>query len=246
MRWQSPPDPLRLAPGEVHVWRVPLDRGPDAVSRARSLLSAEERRRADRFRFPALRDRFIVAHAALRSVLGRTLGAPPGALRLGTDALGKPVLLPVGPETPAFNLAHSAGVALVAVARGRAVGVDVERMRRDLPLARLAARFLAPGEAAELAALPDPVRSAAFFACWTRKEAYLKAAGVGGGRGLAASLPLFVVSVRPAVRRVALAVPGRPAEAARWSLVDLDVGPGFAAALAVEGRARPLTFHWSV
>lgn len=246
MHWEAPPDPLRLLAEEVHVWRVTLDRAPLAVTRGWGQLAPEERLRADRFRFATHRDRFVLARAALRTVLSRYLATTPEALRFGQEPSGKPVLRVPDPEALQFNLAHSADLALIAVARGRAVGVDLERMRRDLPLRRIAARFLAPGEVAELDAVPARFRPAAFFSTWTRKEAYLKAAGVGGERGLVAGLGQFAVSVRPGPGGPALVLSGRPAESTRWSLVDLAAGRGFAAALAVEGRARPRTFDLDV
>ncbi len=124
------------------------------------------------------------------------------------------------------------------------MGVDIERMRRSLPYERIADRFFADREVAALREVPNAVRPAAFFACWTRKEAYLKASDGELVMGLPAALSRFSIVSQPGRSTSILSVPGRPNETIRWSLVDIDVGPGFASALAVEGRATPRFFDW--
>lgn len=245
MPWEPPPHPPELAEDEVHVWRSVLDLRPAALKRALATLSADERRRAARFRFPVHRDRFVAAHCMLRSILGDYLGLSPGYVPLGVRPSGKPMVVSRsrGHEIE-FNLSHSGDVVLVAVARGRAVGVDLERMRRGVPLERLAVRFFNRSEAVALRRLPHAVRPAAFFACWTRKEAFLKASGHGLERGLPLALGGFTVSVAPWGLPASPILPGRPEEAGRWWLINLDVAAGYAGALAVEGRARPRLFEW--
>lgn len=223
------------------MWRIPLS--PSDPGRLRATLSEAERLRGARFRFPTHGRRFLVARAGLRSVLGLYLDLDPSAIALTTGPAGKPRL--AGDDGIEFNLAHSGDVALVAVARGRPVGVDVERMRRGVPYERLADRFFAPSEAAALRQLPAAVRSAGFFACWTRKEAWLKASGLGLGRGLPAALPSFAVPVEPEPAAMTVILSGHPDEGGRWSLVDLRVGAGYAGALAVLGPARTRFYRWA-
>lgn len=223
------------------MWRISL---PSVdIEQALGVLSEDERRRAARYRFPAHRRRFLASRAGLRAILAMYLGRDPRAIELTAGAFGKPrVADPPGIE---FNLAHSGDVALVAVTRGRPVGVDVERMRRGIPYERLAERFFAPSEAAALRRLPPAVRSAGFFACWTRKEAWLKASGQGLERGLPSALPRFSVSVEPDPVTVAVTLSGGPDEGRRWSLVDLQVGAGYVGAMAVRGPARTRFYHWA-
>jgi 4'-phosphopantetheinyl transferase len=240
-RWETPPGKPRLEDDEVHVWRISLS--SIEPRRGWETLSDEERRRAARHRFAVHRNRFVAGRAALRAVLSVYLGVPPSEVPLVAGVGEKPRL--AGDRDLAFNLAHSEDVALVAVTRGRAVGVDVERMRRGVPYERLARRFFAPVEAEALRRVPTRLRPAAFFACWTRKEAWLKASGHGLERGLPSALPRFAVSVEPRPTALAVTLPDRPEEGGRWSLVDVRVGSGYAGALAVEGPLRARFYRWS-
>jgi len=206
-------------------------------------LTLDERARARRFRFPRDRDRFIVARGVLRAILGRYLGVDPGRLRFRYSPYGKPALAgPFEDEGIRFNLAHSQGIALYAVSRGREVGIDVEYVRADLADERIAERFFSPREVATLRAVPAEQRREAFFHCWTRKEAYVKARG----EGLSLPLDQFDVSLAPGEPAALLSTPGDPPEVTRWSLQALNPGPGYVAALAVEGNGwRLRCWQWT-
>jgi medium-chain acyl-[acyl-carrier-protein] hydrolase len=241
--WQPTSSPPRLGEGEVHVWRVPLDQPEEYPARLRPLLSADEEARAGRFRFPRDRARFIVGRGLLRVLLGRYLSSPPERLRFAYGACGKPILA----EGPAagglcFNVAHSDGLALIGVTRGREVGVDLERLRPDLAMERLATNCFSAQELQDLRAVPREMRTQAFFHCWTRKEAYLKATGTG----LSAALDRFDVTLRPGEPAMLLANRDDPDAVRRWSLRDLQPGPGFVGALVVERDPRRLWYgDWS-
>ena len=216
----------------MHIWRIDLDLPEPAARALVGLLSGDERARARRFKRPEHGRRFTAARAALRIVLGGCTGSRPEAVCLEYGEHGKPRL--TAPPTRLqlhFNLSHSGPVALIAVAAGRRVGVDVEQIRHDIRAQRIARRFFPEEEARELDALPPRQRVARFFSLWTRKEAFIKALG----RGLFQPLDGFRV---PTVEHL----PSRPvpidtgaAEGEVWHLVDLDAGPGLAAALVVEG-----------
>jgi 4'-phosphopantetheinyl transferase len=244
--WPEPRGALTLSHGEVHVWRASLDQPPGVAARLRLTLSEDERGRAARFHFERDRVRFVIARAALRAVLSRYLDVPPGNLRFSYGAHGKPSLSPEFAAGPAggrleFNVSHSHTLALVAVARGRALGVDIERLRADADERRIAERFFSAQEVATLCALPDAQQPRAFFDCWTRKEAYIKARG----EGLSFPLEEFDVSLQPDAPAALLRVRGDVREAGRWSLRAMDVEPGYAAALAVEGSGwRLRTLQW--
>jgi len=232
--WLPPPDDLDLQAHQVDTWRVSLDASTpfsaslstDLLRSLESSLSADELQRAARFHFPSDRDRFIAAHGCLRHILARYLHCKPGQLSFSTGEYGKPALLP--PQKIDFNLSHSGGYALIVTARERKVGVDVERVRDDMELENIADRYFSPGEVSELMTLPPEQRAAAFFNCWTRKEAYIKAHGLG------LSLPLDRFDVSLDETAVLRATRPDPSEAARWTLLSLDVDPEFAGALAVE------------
>jgi 4'-phosphopantetheinyl transferase len=181
----------------------------------------------------------------LRTILGRYLDVAPGTVRFCYGPHGKPALIAEMAEQTGvrFNVAHSHDLALYAVTRGREVGIDVERIRAEVASTEIAQRFFSPAEVAALCALPDELQTEAFFACWTRKEAYIKATG----GGLSHPLDGFDVSLTPGEPVVALRTHADPQEAARWSLRALDPGPGYAAAVAVEATRWNLTcWQWRV
>ena len=226
--WIPPPDSLDLESHHVDVWRIFLDLSADSVELKESTLSANERERASRFHFPKDSDRFIAAHGSLREILARYLHRKPAQLTFSVDQQGKPALVDSKLE---FNLSHSSDFALLAVTRERNIGVDVERIRTDMELENIAIHNFSKIEISELMALPLEQRIAGFFNCWTRKEAYIKAHGLG------LSLPLdsFDVSLIPDQPANLRATRPNPQEAVRWTMRSLDVAPNYAGALAVEG-----------
>jgi 4'-phosphopantetheinyl transferase len=234
--WLPPPADLSLPGDEVHVWRASLDLSTSRVLRLRETLTADELGRVARFHFQEDRDRFIVARGSLRTILCRYLGLEPGQIRFSYGPFGRPALVAPsgfsGQWALDFNLSHSGDLALFAFAQGRKVGIDVERISADVDWEPMAERFFSPRESAALRVLPPDVRREAFFTCWTRKEAFVKAQG----EGLSLPLDRFDVSVVPGKPATLLAIRGDPGEASRWMLRDLSPGPGYVAALAAEGH----------
>jgi len=219
------------------VWRI----GLDDDSRADAywpLLSEHERSRADRCPGAVHRRRYIVAHGALRVLLADYVDVMPRAIAYEIGAHGKPAL-PADLFSSArveFNLSHSEDIALVAVARARPVGVDVQHWSPDVEHLRLAQRFFSPRECDALRALSDSSDriAAGFFAAWTRKEAYLKATGDGIARGL----QHFDVSLAPGDRARLLADRLDHDATTRWSMEAFEPAPGYSAAVVV---ASPLS-----
>jgi 4'-phosphopantetheinyl transferase len=228
MSGPSPTSPVPLGADEVHVYRVDLDPDPP-VSRPGDLLSAEEQAKAARFAFARDRRRYALSHRALRSVVGGYLSCDPREVSIAERPGHKPRL--VGASDLRFNLSHSGEQALIGVTRGREIGIDLEQLRDLDDPGLLAARCFAPSELASWRKLPERARKAGFFTTWTRKEAYVKARG----EGLKRPLESFEVTVGdldpPCLLRDAL----DDAAPARWAFFDLDAGPGYAAAVAVEG-----------
>jgi len=230
--WGIAPARPRASAEEVHVWRAFLDLPPHRVEKLARTLSSDEVRRAEHLFFSVDRLRFTVARGVLRIILGSYLGIPPDEVAFAYGPHGKPALPPEFDEGRLhFNVAHSLGLALYAVARDREVGVDVEWMRPQPVSRSVAARFFAPIEVERLAALPEESQGEAFYRCWTRKEAYIKARG----EGLSLPLDQFDVSLAADERPVRLRTYHSPADAERWRLWALQPAPGYAAALAVEG-----------
>ena len=226
----------------MHVWRVALNYDPSQIDGLLHSLAENEQARAGKFYFPIDRERFIVARGVLREILGLYLNRAAKSVSFRYGSHGKPALAwESGGNTIHFNMSHSHGVALYAVTRSREIGIDLEFIREDFEVEPLAERFFSRCEIATLRALPISLRKYAFFLCWTRKEAYIKARGAG------LSLPLdqFDVSLIPGEPAALLRTQANPDEALRWSLQELSIGPGYVSALAVEGHGWSLScWQW--
>jgi len=212
-----------LPSDEIHIWLIPLpDNGQYPENLARHL-SIDESARARRFMFDRDRARFVVAHGCLRRILATYTDQAPAAIAISVATKGKPFLAH-HPDLR-FNLSHSGSWALVGIAQGRELGVDIEHINPARSTDNIAERFFAAGEVRELHALPEQCRTNGFFNCWSRKEAYIKARG----EGLAIPLGSFEVSLGdPAILRQA-------EDQDRWSMAPLQAPVGYAAALVAEG-----------
>jgi len=225
--WRPPPARLTLERDDVHVWCVSTAR-----EHASSCLSPDELARAERFHFERDRCAFVVVRGVLRLLLGRYLSRSPEQLRFGERARGKPYLIG---EPVQFNVSHSGELGLLAFARSREVGIDVERADPTRDLLGLAEGSFVAEETAVLRTLPSADRASAFYTCWARKEAFIKATGEG-----VAQLAAVEVTLRP----------GEPARLVRapgglWSIHDLPACHGYASALVVHGEGPRLScWRW--
>jgi 4'-phosphopantetheinyl transferase len=182
-----------IAPDEVHVWAWALESTAVDLAEHIELLDGQERERMQRFHFAPDRGRFAVAHASLRRILGSYLHQPAASVRFHTNELGKPELdFSDSSSALHFNLSHSRSIALLAVAIGRPLGVDVEDVRPIEP--EVADTHFSGSERLQLSKLQGDAWLTGFYRCWTRKEAILKAEGVG----LSLALDSFDVSLSPA------------------------------------------------
>jgi 4'-phosphopantetheinyl transferase len=238
--WIRGPLLPHLSQGEVHVWCASL-RVPTACMHALGrALSEDEKARAARFVFEKDRDRYIVSRGILRDILARYLQMSPGELRFCYGRLGKPSL--VSDVDLRFNLSHSEELALYAVAEGSEVGVDLETVSPRKDLDRDVTDFFSEEEAATIRAIPEIDRLQAFYLCWTRKEAYLKAKGCG------LSLPLgdFSVPLDPGTVETSLPSCDPSETVGRWTWCEVSPGPCYAASLALKGHGwRTLRWNWS-
>lgn len=240
--WSAPPAEYALLEDEVHVWRAILH-WPSAHGEPMArLLSPDERDKMTSFHFEQDRLRYLVGRAVLRTLVGRLSGARASDLRFEYSAFGKPSLA-AGTDTQLqFNISHSADMVLIALARGRAIGIDVECIRSNAAIMSIAARYFSTKEYETLTSLEPTMQRGAFFACWTRKEAYLKARG----DGLRLPLNRFEVVLAPGEEPRLTANLDDLSEPTRWSLRELDVGQDYKAALAVEGADWQLKcWDWS-
>src|SRR5271165_1842135 len=230
---REPPVPT-LPASAIHIWEFPLAISESAFINFSDLLSNEERTRASRFHFEKDSRRFAVARASVRSILSGYTLRPARDLRFVYSAHGKPSLADLATRIR-FSVSHSGDLALLAVAVDREVGVDLEAIREDIELEKLAGRFFSPHECQSLLTLPPENRVLAFFRYWTCKEAFLKAQGVGLARGLGS----FDVDLDPGRARLVATRPD-PGEVDRWSLHEIEPAPGYAGAAAVEGAIKAM------
>lgn len=232
LTWCSPPDNLDLNAAEVHVWVVDLEVPNSVTSELETVLSPDELSRAAKFKFARDRRCYTVSHGALRHILGSYQDVAASQVKFINGSHGKPALVTIPDQNGLrFNLSHSREKALVAVARGREIGVDIEYVWREFDWKQLADCFFASGEVVSLWELSPELRQRAFFTCWARKEAYAKA--LGGG--LYISLKDFKVSLVPGEPAKLLWHKSDPREVSRWSLEEVAVDSDYAAAVAVEG-----------
>jgi 4'-phosphopantetheinyl transferase len=241
--WNSPPLDLTLDLDEIHVWRVSLAQTESCLQSLQQTLSTDERTKADRFRFPKDRSQFIVSRGALRAILSRYLNISSHILRFDYNPYGKPSLtVAQGGNTLRFNLSHSRGMALIAITKNRDIGVDIEGINPNFSCLEIAEKFFSPLENSVLRSLPEHLHPTAFFTCWTRKEAYIKAVG----KGLSIPLNQFDVSLAPGEPAALLNVEGNPEEASKWSLIELFPSSDMVAAVAVAGDCWKLhCWEWT-
>ena len=251
LEWTTPDQLPLLATGDVQVWRVDLAHHASRLSALPASLTEEENRRALRLRRGHTHQHFVVGRTSLRHLLGAALGLPPRDVPIIPGPFGRPQTPPHNGIQLSFNVAHSAGTILIALSRIGAIGIDLEHLDPATDSLEVARHAFTPAEAASLNALTEPDhRRQAFFRCWTRKEAVIKA----DGRGL--SLPMSSFEVPHGPHTTALAAPiylshDRPADPsggspAAYFLTDLPLGQGFAGAIALDspnGSLRLLNFN---
>ena len=238
--WPRGPEAPALEGSVVDVWRSALEPDPARRARLEGLLSPGELERASRFRFDRDAHRYVIARGVLRTLLGRYQGRPPDSIGLEESEHGRPFdPSEVGAGRLDFNVSHSQDRLLVAFTRAGRVGVDIEWMSPLPDMAELVELNFSPAEQATWRSLADDQRERGFFACWTRKEAFVKAVG----QGLSHPLQSFDVSLAPGDEaRLERIENGRPDA---WTLRALDADPGYAAALAVEAPSAALRL-WSL
>jgi 4'-phosphopantetheinyl transferase len=229
--WSQAPSTLAFPTGRVDVWMVSLDEPAPAGSEG-SILSPDEIVRARRFHFEKDRIHFTRCRSALRGLLAGYLVIPAAEIRFEYLTGGKPQLAAEqNPHALQFNVSHSANMAVIAVGSEHRLGVDIEKIRGDIDTTSLAERFFSLRERAGLQALSDHLRVPGFFACWTRKEAFLKATG----DGLSFPLADFSVTTHPDLDPVLEEIRGNTEARKQWFVADLSVVDGYRATVVVEG-----------
>lgn len=225
-----------LDANNVHVWRANLNASIDEFKEKLHLLSPEERNRADKFHFDKDRMHYVNSRASLRTLLGRYLNKDPRELSFEYTEFGKPYLYE---NSIQFNVSHSAGEGLFAFTNANSIGIDIEKINSKIEFPKLVKRFFSHNEASLILTLPIEERPNAFFKCWTRKEAFIKA----HGEGLSIPLDRFEVSVLQSEVVRLKHVDWKGEIAGNWSLVSFDVKNDYLGALAVRGMVDDISFY---
>lgn len=234
--WKIPTDDLKISTSEVHVWKADL--GVDAALEAEfwDTLSEEEKKRADRFRFPIHRAYFIAGRGILRQLLGQYLGVPAVSLQFDYGSQGKPFLV----DFPnfKFNISHSKHHILLAFSKKNTIGVDVEVIDPTIEFDVIAPRFFSKNEATTLLNLPLAQQPTVFYNCWTRKEAFIKAKG----GGLSIPLDQFEVTLLPEDAPKLLTINWAMEEVNHWNLHSFYLEDGVLGALIVYGENERISY----
>jgi 4'-phosphopantetheinyl transferase len=234
--WFRAATPPPLSDNELHVWRASSDLPPAVRERFQSTLNSDEKKRAERFVIPQACERFVAARGILRELLGAYLELQAEKVALSYGPEGKPSLSPRHNSKICFNVSHSHGMCLFAFAKDHEIGVDIEYVKREFRGMEIASHFFSEGEIAALTKLPPDQTDEAFFGCWTRKEAYVKAHGQG------LSIPLGNFTVEFTKSKQVL----RDEAGARWSCYALEAASGFAGAVVAEGENWDVKYlEWS-
>ena len=242
LEWPLAPETVRLEPGQVHLWAAALNQFLDQSPKLAALLSPAELAGAEKFRFVEDRERFVIRRGLLRLLLSRYLQQLPAAIEFQHAAYGKPEVRSAGANAPLFfNTSHSADIAVCAITSACPIGVDIERTREIPDIQKIARRYFRPRETETLMALPADSRLHAFYACWTRKEAFLKTTGEGIAQGLAKVEVTLAPQDQPAV----VSLSGDRRAHQQWQLQPFSPAPGYLGCVAYRHAVLALS-QWRV
>ena len=235
LQWPVAPTTVRLEPGQLHIWAAALNEFVSQAPILGSLLSPAEQARAEKFKLLEHRNHYLVRRGLLRLILSRYLQQHPSAIHFQHGPKGKPELRRKENSLPLFfNTSHSAEITVCAVTSACPIGVDVERTRQIPEIEGIARRFFLPRETQTLMALSPEARLQAFYVCWVRKEAFLKATG----EGISAGLARVEVTVAPHEKPMVVSIAGEQRVHEQWQLHPFSPAPGYVGCVAY--RNAPL------
>ena len=235
--WELPPENLFIAPSEVHIWRSDLQAPLTLFPQYEKVLSRDERIRAQKFHFQKDRNQYITGRGILRHLISLYTQIAPEKIKFEYSRFGKPS----APELPnlQFNLSHAGGRVIYAFTRNGEIGIDLEALRKGIEIAQIAKRFFATSEREAILALPEAQRAAAFFHCWTCKEAFIKA----HGQGLSLPLDEFEVDINPDKPAALKAVHWAPSIIRTWDIHAFHPGENFFAALVTDHKIKEVKYY---
>ena len=228
IHWQKTAVPPQLQAGELHIWKIELDYDSGHWQPLMALLSNDEQIKADSFRFEKLRLRYIAGRAALRKLLGGYIGCETEAVSFVYNDYGKPSLQDVDSGLR-FNVSHSGEIMLAAFALNSKIGIDIEAIQQNIDCMDICQCWFSVQESNALRNLPEEKRIGAFFRVWTRKEAYIKARGIG----LSYPLNRFSVSLDETAPAL-LEHQDCSQEMKSWQIYNIEVSSAYSAAIVIE------------
>ena len=230
---------LPLRDYEIHAWLACLEKSPYLIQKLATTLSSEEHKRAYRYRFEKDKIHFILSHGILRTLIGHYISKPADQLEFVREDHGKPRLRnEFGKQSIHFNFSRSGTIALYAFTRDQEIGVDVEKIRNVSDMELIVQHYFSKREKSEFFTLPECEKKTAFFNCWTRKEAYIKAIGTG----LSHPLDEFDVSLNPREPPKLLGIKGDSEVVSQWEIFGFTPSSGYVAAIAIKNRRYKLKF----
>lgn len=235
--WQTAAVPPQLQAGELHIWKIALDRDDGQWQPLMALLSNDEQIKADRYRFEKHRRRYILGRVTLRNLLGGYLDRAPETFRFAYNSHGKPFLAN-DDSGLRFNVSHSGEIMLAAFVLNSEIGIDIEAIQQDIDYMGIGQRWFSEQESNTLRDLPKEKRIGAFFRAWTRKEAYIKAQGIG----LSYSLNRFSVSMDETSPALLEHQDGLQ-ETKSWQIHDIEVSSAYSAAVAIEAARWDIRYN---
>jgi len=232
MKWHKTPVDLQLGINYIDVWWSRVDLPATVIRQYAGTLSQQEKQRAERFTFADKYDEYVVTRGLLRKALAHVLGEKPGAFEFEYTLSNKPYLpRKYDDKVISFNASHSHGQALVAISIDRNIGIDIECIRTGVEHEKLAQRFFSEAEYRALMQCPPEQRIYAFYATWTRKEAFVKAVG----KGIAFGLSEFDVNIDPHQPPVMLATRWDPKDVSKWLVATIETESGYMATVVTDG-----------
>jgi len=230
---------IKKKKNEIHIWRESLESDETNIRALESLLSQNEIKRANRFLPGKLKYHYIAARGGLRRIISHYAGIRPENVKFRYNSQGKPELIQDDPKnTICFNLSHTDDLVLYAIALNRPVGIDVEKIDRDIDLSGIARRFFSKNEYNAITSLREDRQLEAFYRCWTRKESYIK----GKGSGIPMLLDKVEVSLTPGEPAKLLSNSADPDDVKEWIIIDLEIDKPYIGALSYKGRDAEIRY----
>ena len=238
--WTIPRVPPRLSEKEVHVWCASIEASNERRLQFMETFSDDEHKRLQRFHFERHRHQFIIARGTLREIIGQYLEIEPAEANFDYGQNGKPFIISNSElSSIRFNISHSGDVVVYAFVLDTEIGIDIEKVCNIDDCMAIAKSFFSSTEIDDLQKVSRESLLEAFYSCWTRKEAYIKAKG----QGLGIPLNQFSVSVRPDLSPALVSTEFAPDEAAQWTLRDLPIIEGYIGAIAIQKPDNTFRFY---